>query len=121
MRYWGVGETAKDKQPGKKRQRERNRGRLSPLLIHALCGVSALYAFPCLQKGWCLCAHADDFDSRAVSAKTRPINCNGFICLEQVSTANILAGPPWNSTRTDQTHTEMSLMSQSCNFPGELQ
>lgn len=65
--------------------------------------MSALYAFPCLQKDQCLCAHTDDFDSHAVSAETRPINCKGFKCLMRVLTTNILARPRWNSTRTKQT------------------
>lgn len=40
----------------------------------------------------------------AVSAETRPINRNGFRCFMQVLTANISAGPLWNSTRANQTH-----------------
>lgn len=51
--------------------------------------------------------HTDDFDSLAVSAKTRPMNCNGFKCSVQVLTANILAV---DNTRTDLTHKCIALL-----------
>lgn len=102
------------------RERERERGgegeiQFFPPLILRVCGVSALDVFPCLQKDWCLCAHADDFDSQAVSAETRPINCNGFRCLAQVLTVNILAGIAQEQTR----HPEIYVVSERhCNSTG---
>lgn len=105
-------QTAREKEKEKQRKREKERYNSFHPLILGRWGVSALYAFPCLHKDQCLCAHTDDFDSQAVSAETRPINCKGFKCLMRVLTTNILAGPLWNSTRTKQT--QKYLLSLKC-------